>query len=84
MNAGVGQTTKVVDVQHRAMHHKGAISDPDAAGTRVQVGSLVKINIPSQVDMIGKAQSDTVFDRSHPIHAQDQAIQHRAEGNAKH
>jgi hypothetical protein len=82
MDERVRQVTEVVDVQDGAMHDVRILTDGDASGTSVQVGSLVKIAPITKVYVVGIAETNATLDGGHTIHMQDRPIEYRPEPNA--
>jgi hypothetical protein len=57
------------------MHHNGPGTNFDPIWRRMEIGTLVKINAVSELDMVRKSQPDVIFDCGSAIHVQDKAVE---------
>lgn len=83
MDEGVGQVAEVVDMQHRTVHDERIITDLNAVRTGMQIDAVVKIHISPESDVIGKANSDIILDRSNAIHSHEKAIAQRPQSDTE-
>src|SRR5690606_854680 len=71
-------------MQHRPVHDKGVVADFDAGRAGVQVDPMVEIDIAPEPDVVGKANSDVVFDGSDAVHPHEKSIGKSPDADSQH
>ena len=83
-DARARKIAKVVDMQHRAMHHDRSLTNLNATGGSMQIGALVQVDTLAQPDVVSEAKSHSFFDGNPALGAQDRAVDDPAYPNADH
>jgi hypothetical protein len=81
LDARLSHIPEIIDMQYGAVHHNRSRSNFDPVRRRVQIRSLIQINPISKLDIVGKPQTDIVFDRCDAVHLEDEPIEHTAHSN---
>jgi hypothetical protein len=56
------------------MHNNSPVADFNTLRGCVQVGTLIQIHPVSQPDVVGKPQTDLIFNGSRPIHVKNKTV----------